>query len=146
MRCVCVGASVCAWAYPSGVSGIYPSWWRSSSSWHPPLTSGMFPESLRQVDLWKDHVGPRGSSSTIDPCQIFFFAEPNSGWVWVWVWVCGPRQPPLFAGAGSTARVQHAALPLHMFQTLFADKCGRIRTKAALEAQPWPLHQNCTPA
>lgn len=50
---------VCASVYPSGAPGIYLCQW-SGSSCHPWLTSGMFPESLRQVDLWKVHLSSQG--------------------------------------------------------------------------------------
>lgn len=68
--CLCVGKPV----HPSGAPGIYLCQW-SGSSCHPRLTSGMFPESQRQVDLWKVHLSPQGS-----PCVLLLFvsaAEPN---------------------------------------------------------------------
>lgn len=55
--CVCL--TVRRPVHPSGAPGIYLCQW-SGSSCHPRLTSGMFPESLWQVDLWKVHLSPPG--------------------------------------------------------------------------------------
>lgn len=106
--CVCVLGGAGGGVDPSGVSGISLSQ-RSSSSWHPPLTSGMFPESLRRGDLWKDHVGPQGSSrATWQRCvplgnegivskdaeKSFHGSIASTGCEWKAWWVRGSRLLP----------------------------------------------------
>lgn len=72
--CLCGIMLVCL----SGAPGIYLCQW-SRSSWHPRLTSGMFPELLWQADLWKVHLSPQGS---------FCFAVLNISLYCSFYWTC----------------------------------------------------------
>lgn len=75
--CLCGITLVCL----SGAPGIYLCRW-SRSSWHPRLTSGMFPELLWQADLWKVHLSPQGPS-----CFAVLNISLYCSFYWTY-WVC----------------------------------------------------------